>query len=161
MKRRKALVRLVPAVLCLFGLGGLFAATPIDWEQTRTVAREAEQLSKRFKADFDDELDKSILNGLKFEKRLDKRSDQLRAKLDDVHDRAKSGKGEKLRKQLDRALELAHDINLIMLERRFSQSLEDNWRALRDRLDFLAIEFGLDPLVQETELSRSRFEQVP
>ncbi len=138
--------RLLLAIGCLAAAAGLLAAPRIDFEQTKTAAKQAEDLAKRFEDRFDHELDKSILDGLDAEDRLDERAEKLRSKLDDVSDEAKEGDDEELREELQDAMSMAYDINKAMLSHRFSQRLEDDWRALRERLNFLAGEYSLDLL---------------
>ena len=63
-----------------------------------------------------------------------------------MRDRVKSGKHQQAREKLDRALQIAHDVDQVMSQRRFSERLENHWLDVRDDLNFLAAEYDLSPL---------------
>lgn len=114
--------------------------------QLQAVAERAEQLADRFAKDFDDSLDKSILEGMPIEERLDRRAEKLRAALDEVHDKIGDGKDRKAHKEVESALSIGHDINLVMNQRRFSEKVEQQWSELRQDLNYLAARFDMRPL---------------
>jgi len=122
------------------------AADALTDDQLRAVAKRVEKDAKKFSKRFDKELDKSVLDKTDFEQAIDKRADKLKSALDGVHGSVKSGKFEKTRKRLDRALQIAHDVDQVMAERRFSRELENHWLDVRDDLNVLATGYDLEPL---------------
>ena len=95
---------------------------------------------------FDKELDKSILDDTAMKGRLDQRAEKFRRAVDEMRDKLKSGKIDKARPKLDRALQLANDLNLVMLERRFSERLENQWADIVFNINELAAYYDLRPL---------------
>lgn len=129
--------------LTLFAVVALAPAQPSD---PVAIASRLEKNAKRFASQFDKELDKSLYDGRPIEKRLEKRAKKLKSALDAVRGKVKSGKERKIRKKLDRALSIAHDVNAVMAARRFSADLERDWDEIRRDLDDLAVSYGLRPL---------------
>lgn len=122
------------------------AADTLTDDQLEAVAKRVEKDAKKFSKRFDKELDKSILNKTEFEQAIDKRGEKLKSALDGVHGSVKRGKFDKVRKRLDRALQIAHDVDQVMTERRFSRELESHWLDVRDDLNTLAVGYDLEPL---------------
>lgn len=110
------------------------------------LAKRVEKGVKVFSKRFDKELDKSILEGSDFEQAIDKRADKLADAMDGVASKVRKDKYNDARERLDRALQLAHDVNEVMIERRFSDRLEREWDGLRADMNVLATHYGLDPL---------------
>ena len=110
------------------------------------MSKRLEKYAKRFSKQFDKELDKSILEDTKYEQTVDKRADQLKDALGDVSKQVKKDHYEDGRQELDRAMQFAHDVNEVMVDRRFSQQLEQDWVLMVADLNVLAGYYGLDPL---------------
>lgn len=138
--RMRTIGGMAAALLTFSMIAGAQVADPV------AVASRLEKNVKRFSGRFDRELDKSLYNGSSLEGRLDDRADRLKGAADDVHDKIKSGKEKKIRKELDRALSIAHDVNAAMIARRFSSELERDWDEIRRDFDDLALYYGLEPL---------------
>lgn len=51
-----------------------------------------------------------------------------------------------VRPKLDRDPQLANDLNLVMLERRFSERLENQWADIVFNINELAADYDLRPL---------------
>lgn len=143
----------------LFGLclaaalaAGAWSATPAAAEQSETqrslavIAKRLEKGVKKFSKRFDKELDKSLLEGTRIEQAVDKRADKLAGAMDGVAGKVRKDRYSEARERLDRALQLAHDVNRVMEDRRFSERLELEWDALRADINVLAMHFGLEPL---------------
>jgi len=142
-------MRLFPALTLAVALSLSTApagADSLSDDELRAVAKRVEKDAKKFSKRFDKELDKSVLDKSEFEEAIDKRADRLKGALDGVHGSVKKGKFEKTRRRLDRALQLAHDVDQVMTERRFSRELESHWLDVRDDLNALAVGYDLEPL---------------
>ena len=126
--------------------GNLPAQRFEDPRDIREAAKQLEREIKDFNNQFDRELDKSFYDELGLKERLDRRSEKLKGELDSFHGKVKSSNDKKARKKLDRALQLAHDIDLTMRERRFSEDLEQHWKLVRFELNRMASYFALSPL---------------
>ncbi len=117
-----------------------------DLGRLREIAKVLEKGAADFSDRFDKELDKSIFDDTAMKGRLDKRAEKFRGAVDDVRDKLKSGKIEAARKKLDRALQLANDLHLVMIERRFSERLELQWAEIVNNINVLADYYDLRPL---------------
>jgi hypothetical protein len=129
----------------------LFPAAPVpaqeaDLAHLREVAKVLEKGAADFSDRFDKELDKSILDDTAMKGRLDQRAEKFRRAVDDMRDKLKAGKIDKARPKLDRALQLANDLNLVMMERRFSEKLENQWADIVFNINELAAYYDLRPL---------------
>lgn len=139
-------------ILLLFGIlltltaGPTLRAQDGDVERLREIAKILEKGAADFSDRFDKELDKSILDDTKIKGKLDKRAEKFRGAVDNVRGKIKSGKPDKARKKLDRALQLAHDLHIVMTERRFSERLEGEWFEIVRNINVLADYYGLRPL---------------
>lgn len=122
------------------------AAQDPDELHLREIAKVLEKGAADFSDRFDKELDKSILDDTEIKGRLDKRAEKFRRAVDSVRGKIKSGKPEKARKKLDRALQLANDLHLVMHERRFSERLEGQWEEIVYNINELAAYYDLRPL---------------
>jgi len=137
----------------------LFSAPAAAQADPVALAKRLEKDAKRFSSQFDKELDKSLYDGRRIEKSLEKRAKKLKGALDAVHGKIKSGKEPKIRKKLDRALSIAHDVNVAMEARRFSADLERDWELVRRDLDELALLYGLQPLERPLARGHEEFSQ--
>lgn len=117
-----------------------------DLDRLQEIAKVLEKGAADFSDRFDKELDKSIFDDTAMKGRLDKRAERFRGAVDDVRDKLKSGKIEAARKKLDRALQLANDLHLVMIERRFSERLELQWAEIVNNINVLADYYDLRPL---------------
>lgn len=117
-----------------------------DLDRLQEIAKVLEKGAADFSDRFDKELDKSIFDDTAMKGRLDKRAEKFRGAVDDVRDKLKSGKIEAARKKLDRALQLANDLHLVMIERRFSERLELQWAEIVNNINVLADYYDLRPL---------------
>lgn len=117
-----------------------------DLGRLQEIAKVLEKGAADFSDRFDKELDKSIFDDTAMKGRLDKRAEKFRGAVDDVRDKLKSGKIEAARKKLDRALQLANDLHLVMIERRFSERLELQWAEIVNNINVLADYYDLRPL---------------
>ncbi|MBI1353053.1 MAG: hypothetical protein GC160_01820 [Acidobacteria bacterium] len=143
------MLRKVSVFLACFGL--LSAVAPAsqdgDLPRLREIAKVLEKTAADFSDHFDHELDKSFLDDTPLKGKLDERAEKLRRALDDVRDKLKGGNLAGAGKKLDRALQLANDIHLVMKERRFSHRLENEWAEIVDNLNVLADYYGMRPLL--------------
>ncbi len=137
---------LLLTLACSGAAGTLSAQAESSREEVIALAGRLQKAAKQFSKRFDKELDKSVLEDSDFEKIVDKRADKLKSAIGDVRRRAKRGKFEKTREKLDRALQFAHDVNEVMIERRFSDRLERQWDSVRADLNVLAGFYDLAPL---------------
>ena len=110
------------------------------------LAKRLEKGVKQFSKQFDRELDRSILNGTDLEKAVDKRADKLAGEMDGVAGLVRKDRYDPARQKLDRVMLLAHDVNEVMEDRRFSDGLERQWQAMRADLNVLASHYGLELL---------------
>ncbi len=131
---------------CAFVLSVPSRAEHGDLERLQQIAKILEKGAADFSDRFDKELDKSIFDDTELKGRLDKRAEKFRGAIDNVRDKLNSGKIDAARKKLDRALQLANDLQIVMTERRFSERLEMQWAEIVNNINVLADYYGLRPL---------------
>jgi basic membrane lipoprotein Med (substrate-binding protein (PBP1-ABC) superfamily) len=105
--------------------------------------------SDKFKDEFKKALDKSILDHSKLEDRADQRGEDLHnaaKKLQDVFKDKKDKNDPDVRKEVDKTLAAAGDVNMVMNKLRFTDELQKNWELLRGDLNGLAAVYSLSPI---------------
>lgn len=106
-----------------------------------------ERQADRFDDAFADALDRSVLKDTDQASRLNDQADKLEDEIGKLKSAYKDGKDErKVRERLDRVLATASDINLVMLERRFVDDVQQKWSEIRAELNGLALAYSLTPL---------------
>ncbi len=112
----------------------------------RAAADDAERLSDHFRSQLDRELDRTIIDGTKREKQVEKRAAKLENALDDVRSAVRNGKNfNHTRNRVQRALRYASELERDLVRLRLSPGLHQEWRHLQARLDQLAYYFELTP----------------
>lgn len=111
------------------------------------VIRRVENRSDEFVRLFDKALDRSRLDGSRREDNLNEQAKRLENTLDDLRrefDRKESYI--ETRPEVNRALNIAADINKAMKKRRMGGETERQWNLLRSELNTLADVYGLPGL---------------
>ena len=112
----------------------------------RAAADDAEKLADRIRAQLDRELDRTIIDGTKREKQVEKRAAKLENALDDVRSSVRDGKNfNHTRKRVERALRYANELDQDLVRLRLSPRLHEDWRHLQGRLGQLAHYYELTP----------------
>lgn len=112
----------------------------------RAAADDAERLADRFRSQLDRELDRTIIDGTKRERQVEKRAAKLENALDDVRSAVRAGKKfNHARNRVQRALRYASELERDLVRLRLSPRLHQEWRHLQARLDQLANYYELTP----------------
>lgn len=136
---RKTAISLLAA-----GLLSLGAPALAQDYSVQKLAQYLETNSKKFEKQLDKELDAKV-DG-KAESQFEERAQELKAALDDVQGKIEGGNEKVTREKLAKALVIAHDVNEMMRQERFSPGLEADWAQLRGSLNALAAHYGMGPL---------------
>jgi len=115
--------------------------------EVNELIKRAEDRSDRFLKLFDKALDKSVLDGSHREDQLNERAkdfekamDKLRSEFDKRENYAET------KPQMQGVLDVARDINAVMLRRNLRADVEEEWIALRRELNILASVYYLNGL---------------
>lgn len=103
----------------------------------------------RFKDEFSKAVDHSLLDGTRIEGKLKHRADDLHdaaKKLRDVYHDKKDKNNPAVREQVDKTLSVAADLNQVMQNHRFTESVQRDWDLVHSDLNALATVYGLAPL---------------
>jgi hypothetical protein len=112
----------------------------------RALADEAEKLSDSFKNHLDHELDRSIIDDTRKEKKYEQRASRLENALDEVRSAVRDGnKFNRTRDRVKRALKYASELDRDLARLPHSHELEQHWRQLLARIDQLAFFYELRP----------------
>jgi hypothetical protein len=112
----------------------------------RDLADDTEKLADRFRSQLDRELDRTIIDGTKREKQVEKRAAKLEDALDDVRSSVRDGKKPNhTRDRVKRAVRYAHELEQDLVRLRLSPGLHQDWRQLQGRLNKLAYYYELTP----------------
>ena len=115
--------------------------------EVNDLIQRAENRSDSFVRLFDSAMDKSALDGTKREDRLNERTKDLEKALDELRrefDRKESYIETK--PEMRRVLNIAGEINRVMLARRLGSAVETEWISLRRELNVLASVYFLPGL---------------
>lgn len=112
----------------------------------RAATDDAEKLADHFRSQLDRELDRTIIDGTKREKQVEKSAAKLENALDDVRSSVRNGKKfNHTRDRVQRALRYANELERDLVRLRLSPGLHQEWRHLQGRLDQLARYYELTP----------------
>ncbi len=112
--------------------------------QVDRIIKNVEERTDRFVSQFDRALDRSRLDGTKREDNLNQRAKDLEAATDELRsefdrrDRWIENKNE-----VQRCLDIAADINVVMQRRKLGGGAENNWANVRTELNALAQVYNL------------------
>jgi hypothetical protein len=123
--------------------------TAVTMTDARAIITTLSRRTGDFKENFDKALDKSLLDGSKLEDKAKHRADDLHdasKKLHDVFNDKKDKNNPKVREEVDKVLAAAGEVNRVMTDHRFTDSLQRQWDLLRSDLNALAALYGLSPL---------------
>ena len=127
--------------------GALLAVAPgLADHKLEQTAKDAYEKAARFNKEFDDQLDKTVIDGLSEESRLDDGADRMKNKLEEVHDEVKQGDTKEATKELAQAMMEARAIHQAMYDHPFSPDLRALWKDLIDDINVLSLHYGLAPL---------------
>jgi len=137
-------------------VAAVFAAVPAASDHTghgiahagdlRDTAKEAEKLADRFRKTLDKALDRTIIDGTKREKQVERRAHKLENALDDVRKTAGRKKIKKVRKRVKKALKEAARLEEYLARLQLGPAVYAEWDELVARMDALAGFYELPPL---------------
>ncbi len=135
------------ATACMLAAGVFAAPQPARGAEVPALLERLENQTDHFKDTFKDALGKTVLHDTAQAGRLEDQAKKLKDDVGNLKSAYKDGKSDReLRERLDRTLARASDINQVMLERRFTGEVEEQWNEIRAELNELAAAYGVKPL---------------
>ncbi len=136
------------ALLIVLGLADAASAQRRGREYTKgqvdRLIKNVETRVDRFVSQFDDSLDNSRLNGSQREDNLNDRAKDLENATDELRrDFDRNDRWIENRDEVQRCLNVAADINVVVQRRRLGKGTENNWSNVRRELNALAQAYNL------------------
>ena len=114
-----------------------------------SVVDHVQKLSGEFKDSFDKAVSHSMIDGTRLETNAKHRADDLHDaanRLGDVFHDKRDKNDASIRNQADKTIAAASELNRVMTDHRFTDSLQRQWDILRSDLNALAEVYHLSPL---------------
>lgn len=115
--------------------------------QLDRIISNLEERVDRFVSQFDDSLDNSRLNGTRREDNLNRRARDLESATDELRrEFDRNDSKQENRPEAQKCLDIASDINRVIVRRKFNRATENNWANVRAELNTLARFYNLPPV---------------